>query len=524
MRKYIVLTFFSLFMLGCVKEETNIAFRELGEVTVTGIEEEYRIRMFERLVITPEMTFKNGEESEFSFVWYVHDQKTYLEGNAYDTISVEKNLDCIVDSKFINELDSEHTLIFKAVDKRTGVFHVFRTKLFASGVFGVGRILLTEEGGKKRVDFIHDEDDVLVEDVFDREDYPLDHAKKIVFVNPINRFLPHLKSIMILCDSEDGGLLLDPTTFKRKYTFREIMRCETPGVMNPQMHFQGGGGSYDYFIYNGQACAKQIAMVDFYDPPFAVVSNPSDIYLATMAWHITGFIGTYGWTQLGPIYYDNKNHRFLEHAVHLRGYLRQMNKMSESVFDCNNLGPHMELVCGARLQGQGEGWALMKNTATNKHCILKFTVECVLPNITDQTKVTVNFLGTDKIELDGTYAANLTASAMTAADRNSTDGIMIFATSKKIYTLNVAQASSATPGNIEAAMVDFTTGNNNIEITAIEFNGSELRVSVIDHALPGRKGGLIFYEISTQGGLHLEKTYERYGFCDRVLDIEEKVS
>lgn len=90
-------------------------------------------------------------------------------------------------------------------NKETGVYYVHRSKLFASGIYGLGTILLCKDGNEYRVHFLRRDSRELMEDVYATEVEPLVNPTKVAFIKPLNRFLPELKEIMIFCDNEDGG-------------------------------------------------------------------------------------------------------------------------------------------------------------------------------------------------------------------------------------------------------------------------------------------------------------------------------
>lgn len=40
--------------------------------------------------------------------------------------------------------------------------------------------------------------------------------------------------------------------------------------------------------------------------------------------------------------------------------------------------------------------------------------------------------------------------------------------------------------------------------------------------VPERQGGVVFYEVNSTGGIHLDSVFKKTGFCDKVIDINEK--
>lgn len=533
MKTYIIILLL-LFLWGCSEEAEKLDIGRLDHLEISGIEEEIRIQLNDTLVIHP--VIKNGAEDDYDYVWYMYDMASPIEDSENDTLGLEKNLKCAIDNRVIRAVDSEHTLVFKAVNKETGVYYVHRSKLFASGIYGLGTFILGEDNNEYKLHFIHRDSRNMVEDVYDAEDGgSLVNPTKVAFVKPLNRYLPELKEVFVFCDDIDGGVVLDPNTFTKTVTFREKVGAEDPGILTPRLHFQNG--IYDYLIYNGNSCRKQMSS-DVYDPVFAVISEPGDAELAPMVWKILQYYNEAydSYTSGGPVYYDQKNNRFLEHAIENRGYLREMQNAENSVFDGSNLGEGMEYVCGGVLPGIGNGWILLRESSTNKLWLFKFSTTMTFPDPKDKLHCIVTFTGTEKIELTSQYTAHLQGAKYFSSLYNVEDGIFIFGTETGVYSFNVSLASSANPMSLETELIS-AMELNGLAIRALEyisyeiedpdhpfdpFIEKEVRLCVADEAQNDGKEGVIFYQLQTTGGLHLEETFRKMGICDRIIDIEEK--
>ena len=49
-----------------------------------------------------------------------------------------------------------------------------------------------------------------------------------------------------------------------------------------------------------------------------------------------------------------------------------------------------------------------------------------------------------------------------------------------------------------------------------------MRLAVRDLNRTERQGGVVFYEVNSTGGIHLDSVFKKTGFCDKVIDINEK--
>lgn len=530
----ILVSILLLLLWGCTEEVEKLDIDKLEKLKISGIADEIRLKLNDSLILHPVIEYAG--DNEYDYVWYMYDMQSLVEETNYDTLSLEKDLKCKIDNRVVKAVDSEHTLVFKAVNKETGVYYVHRSKLFASGVYGLGTFLLCQEGNEYKLHFIHRDSRELVKNVYDeKESGKLVNPTKVAFIKPINRYLPQLKEVMIFCDNEDGGVVLDPTTFAKTVTFREKVNAEISGILTPRFHFQNG--VYDYLIYNGGSCIKQMSS-DNYEPMFAVISEPGNAQLAPMVWKILQYYQESwgGYSQGGPIYYDQNNHRFLEHAIELRGYLREMKNADNSVFDCNNLGDHMELVCGGILPGIGNGWALMRDSATDKLWLFKFSTTMEFPIPGNKIECIVTFTGTEKIELGPKYGMHLSQAKFISSIYGVEDGVFVFGTEDGVYSFNVNLASSANPMNLETELIS-REDLEGLKITGLEYVSyeiedpdnpfdplieKEVRLSVVKGFQDGGKEGVIFYKMETLGGLHLEEVFRELDICDKIIDIEEK--
>lgn len=530
--KFHYVLYCSFFILwSCSEEVEKLSVEKLDNLVISGIAEEYRIKLNDVLEISPVINEVSNDD-DYEYVWYMYAMASLASEVNYDTLGVEKNLSCTIDNRVISAVDSEHCLVFKATNKKTGVYYVHRSKLFASGVYGLGTFLLVRNDGENQLHFIHRDSKAIVEDVYEGD---LINPTKVAFVKPINRYLPELKSVMIFCTNEDGGVVLDPNTFTKTMTFREKVNAEESGVLTPTLHFQNG--IYDYLIYNGSSCCKKMSS-DIYDPVFAVISEPGEAELAPIVWNVLqSYNENYGsYTVEGPLYYDELNNRFLEHAIDLRGYLREMKNSENSVFDCNNLGDNMTFVCGGILPGIGNGWILTKDDVTNKLWLFKFATIVEYPEPNNTLQCVVTFTGTEKIELTSQYAANLGNAKYISSIYAVEDDIFVFTTENGVYSFNVNSASAANPTNVETKLIDISELNG-LKITGMEYISyeiedpdnpydplieKEVRLSVVDDTQVAKNVGVIFYSLKTLGGIHLEESFRALNICDEIIDIEEK--
>ena len=229
-----------------------------------------------------------------------------------------------------------------------------------------------------------------------------------------------------------------------------------------------------------------------------------------------------------PVFFDELYGRLLIHPRFNQGYLNTLTKSDNDlgVFDSNNLGENLELKCWGGLSEANAGaWMLMQDVE-DRFWLYKFSLE------------SDNFRSIAKIEVTDAIAPHMKEAVSFAANPEYND-VFMYATKDAIYSFAANQLTQNTTSNLEVLQQDMAL--QNMEVTGIKFlnitvpdptasdpnatrASSQVRCCVRDLGLSEKQGGVVFYEVNSTGGIHLELLFERCGFCDRVIDIDEKYS
>ena len=195
-----------------------------------------------------------------------------------------------------------------------------------------------------------------------------------------------------------------------------------------------------------------------------------------------------------------------------------------SRFDCNAMGTNMEMEACGNLSETNAYWMLMRNSETRKLYIYKFRINNE-----------GNFVSTLCEEIPETVAPHIYEAAYFASNSDYSD-ILVYATSEQVFAFSVNQFTTNTSSSLEALLV--TPENQNTEITGMKFitiqeetdqpdetrSSLQIRLCIRNLSLPELQGGVEFYEVSSQGGIHADFLFGKSGFCDTVIDIDEKYS
>ena len=515
--KYIIgLSFMFCALLGCVEDKTVDTFKELNEVTIEGLEDKYSVMLYSHLQASPTIKTSLNDNSQLSYVWYAYTNTTREEA---DTLGYEQNLDVLVEPSILTPGEA-YTLALKVIDGETGVYYRKEMELEIRTQFTKGTVLLCEEAGQAEVNFLVDDTErTLLENIYASANDELvgRNPLRIYSVNP-NDYATFLKQELIFCDDENGGVVASPLSFEKVKTMREAcdMDFETATVA-PEFYYKGN--MIDYIIMNGAICKRATNMqaVNF-EPKLVLMNEPYEYSVAPDVLAAGD----------NPVFFDELYGRLIIHSRYNQGYVTTLPKAENDlgIFDSNNLGENLELKCWGSLSEATNGaWMLMQDVE-GKFWLYKFSLE-------DDS-----FRGIAKIEVTDVIAPHMKEAISFAANPEYND-VFMYATKDAVYSFAANQLTSSTMSSLEVLQQNMQA--ENMEVTSIKFlditvseptasnpnatrTSSQVRCCVRDLNLSEKQGGVIFYEVNSTGGVHLEFLFEKCGFCDKVIDIDEKYS
>lgn len=503
-------------LLGCVEDKTVDTFKELNEVTIEDLEDKYSVMLYSHLQASPTIKTSLNDNSQLSYVWYAYTNTTREEA---DTLGYEQNLDVLVEPSILTPGEA-YTLALKVIDGETGVYYRKEMELEIRTQFTKGTVLLCEEAGQAEVNFLVDDTErTLLENIYTSANDELvgRNPLRIYSVNP-NDYATFLKQELIFCDDENGGVVASPLSFEKVKTMREAcdMDFETATVA-PEFYYKGN--MIDYIIMNGAICKRATNMqaVNF-EPKLVLMNEPYEYSVAPDVLAAGD----------NPVFFDELYGRLIIHSRYNQGYVTTLPKAENDlgIFDSNNLGENLELKCWGSLSEATNGaWMLMQDVE-GKFWLYKFSLE-------DDS-----FRGIAKIEVTDVIAPHMKEAISFAANPEYND-VFMYATKDAVYSFAANQLTSSTMSSLEVLQQNMQA--ENMEVTSIKFlditvseptasnpnatrTSSQVRCCVRDLNLSEKQGGVIFYEVNSTGGVHLEFLFEKCGFCDKVIDIDEKYS
>ena len=238
---YILLSGIIYLIASCVEDNTQTVFKELNEVTIEGIEDEYENVYINRtLSIHPTLTTTFNDESQLDYLWIAYDRNSRL---GADTLARTKDLDAI-----IGLTPGEHTGKFKVFDRTTGIYYEKEFIINVVNDFTQGLLILAENNGQAELNFWVPGRDELITDVFG-----LLNDGKSLGTNPhrvyFNKYTTDASSeVLVLCQDEEGGKILDNITMLESREYKSLFINDI-GDVKPQAYFKNY--MREYLIDNG---------------------------------------------------------------------------------------------------------------------------------------------------------------------------------------------------------------------------------------------------------------------------------
>lgn len=509
---YIGMLCLALLFGSCAQDDTVNTFKELNRVTFDGLKDKYSVMLYGTLNIPLTVLTSLKDDSHISYLWYLSTDTTR---RTADTLSKMKDLNVVIDPSRATPGEN-YVLTLKATDETTGVYYRKEMQLEVLTQFTKGTVLLCEENGEAELNFLSpDAERTLIENIYSKA-----NGGKVVGKNPVRIYSvnplpsdPTLKYEVIMCDDENGGMLANPVSFEALKPLRNAFSTTfDDAIMTPRLYIRGN--MIDYILTNGLVCRRAVNMhLPEWENPQVATQGPGTYEVAPFVMDAKGT----------PIFFDRQNKRLLRHHAFNFGSLHQLDGdgADYSQFDCNRIGDHMEMMCCGNQSETGNYWMLMKDTQTGQFYVYKYRF------------LDSKFVSTLRKEVTAQIAPQIQSAIAFAANDDFPD-VLMYATDRRVYSLSLNLLTSGSTDLLEALQVNLET--ENMEITGFKFvtidedtaipgethQSMQLRICVHDNNQIGLKGGVMFYKVDSQGGIHAEYLFGKSGFCDTVIDIDEK--
>ena len=269
--------------------------------------------------------------------------------------------------------------------------------------------------------------------------------------------------------------------------------------MSPELYYKGG--MIDYIIVNGMVCKRATNMQAInWEPGLVLMNEPREYQVAP---HVLA-VGS------NPVFFDELYGRLIVHNPWNQGSLKTFSKADNDpgIFDGSNLGTGLELKCWGPLSEAKLGaWMLLLNKKDGKYWIYKFSL---LNN---------SFRSISKTEVTADVAPHLHEAIGFAANPEYED-VLMYATENAVYSFAVNQLNASTSSSLEVLQKDMQAIEN-MQVTGIQFVditvpapteadpsatriSQQVRLAVRDLNRTERQGGVVFYEVNSTGGIHLD--------------------
>jgi hypothetical protein len=463
MKRYLIFAILSaLSAHSCYDDKGNYDYRDINEVTISGVERSYSIAMdVGSLVVDPvvEMTQQNPDDPRFEYSWVVKSGDTVL-----DTIGRARKIEWRATLPVAN-----YSLYFKIHDRVTGITDEVASSLGVVTYHGRGIMLIGENAAgnvqAQMIVMLPGQEPVFYDDILQYSELP-------VMQGPISFF--HSGNVSSLASgvrknlwiaTESGSYFLNNLTLKAEpnystfdafFPFDPGHRLDlaelAPAINNPNGN-TASGGSYRYFLCsNGDIYGSYYFLTgDEFDAPLNILPNSATKVPASGPL-LYGMVST----QTNVLWYDRAGERFIQQGSPLTlKNCTLLNDRPDDIFPFNQSGRTYVYGDNTRMTDQGgtggNSFAVMRETTVDParnhdYCIYK--IYCAA------TPVKQGFFTVDKDE-----APDFGASPTYAF--SSTRSVVFYMANGK---LNAYDYNPVVNRNYEIALAD------NNEVTMVKYD------------------------------------------------------
>lgn len=465
-----------LFLFSCIKDQSIPEVNDLHELNISGIQDTIIVSVDDILKIQPEITSTSLENGSYDYVWYSYATSQQF---AADTLSKEKNLEAT-----INMFPGVYTLIFRVMDRNTGVFYKETKRLIVRNDYSPGIMILGKENNEATLHFYNTSTKKYISDVYKKS-----NSDESLGMNPVsisyyaqNYSMPG--EVLILCKDNRGGVFADPNTFQKSRELKKsfYVDVEESAFLHTSKYVARENNLQDYVIINGKPYNRAVNSGDLRFKPEMV----GDFFVSNQVFSANSS---------RPVFFDTQKRVFLSHN-NTAGALNPLKLSNpESLVDPNNVG--LDVVYAGGISADNF-FGLFKTPNQPQFHILRMQIN----------GFGLTFNATDKYIMNGEGIENATA----FSSSSSLPNYLFYASGGKCYVYNTLSGSGG---------LLFDMGSS-VEITVLKMNGFEVQVGYTDQNQSAKKAGFALMNISTDGGIKATETLRMDGITDYIVDLTYK--
>ena len=297
MKSIIYIGLLLLTLTSCQEDKGNYTYRNINEISVTGIAATKTVTQFSILGMSPVINQTMPVSADdLEYLWYVD------RGNGkIDTLSQELNIQTPV-----NLYPDTYEAYFVVIQKSTGIFTKVPFKLVVESQLGQGLLVLSDLNGYANLAYWERSGEV-VQDVYEKVNPGLHLGRNPYRVCYMFKGYSIPAFVTVMCHDEQGGCALNPVDFTKFKDYAELF-YQTPDPLHPDGYGYSNyfnydetafGDLYNDFIINNGQLHERSTYVGWYQPAYAV---DQDYRLSEYT-----FMG-----MMQYIFYDNEHSQFLQ--------------------------------------------------------------------------------------------------------------------------------------------------------------------------------------------------------------------
>ncbi|MBD0824898.1 PKD-like family lipoprotein [Aestuariibaculum marinum] len=295
--KNLILLGMIIALFSCMEDEGNYDYREINEVAITGLEENYQYLQLDYFDIVPELSFTQGEQSnKFSYKWEALQRSQGTGGDRVFFISSEKNL-----TERVTLNPGAYDIYYTVKNLETNVETQYTCGLDVVTAVYEGWVMLTDNNSGPRLDMLSKLNDEYTPlyDVLEGSGLELTGEPGFVYTGPIVRGFYGI----YVSTSGNGTVKLEPNNFSWNESYNIANEFVTNQPIDLEVDALGSSNSlWAYTIKDGNIYHYYGPWNKYYGVRVNHVNNE---FFEASPWIVVERVWNYA------VFYDNTNKRFV---------------------------------------------------------------------------------------------------------------------------------------------------------------------------------------------------------------------
>ncbi|MCR8669016.1 PKD-like family lipoprotein [Aestuariibaculum sp. M13] len=349
--------------VSCMDDEGNYDYKDINEVEINAVSEDYTVERFTNLVINPEVKFSIDVDGagEYSYRWVA---VTDASGKQQATeLGTTKNLDAVINLK-----PGEYIGYYFVTDEKTGIETQYDFNLEVINTTYEGWLVLSDTDQNPRVDMIslYNGEYQPFYDVFAENGLELSGEAKFMNCYTFTRNMTTGEIIygVYVSTTGNGTTRVDPDTFEWSPEMRVSAEFQSPQPEDLELDaLESPVGLSSFALVDNNVYFYNFSMQRAYSSPLNTIAGER--------FDVSPMMGK-GYQTFAALY-DTTNKRYVRAY---RGAMYTMPASRSTKFNYNDTGMDLVYMTSNDYSGLKGNYvfSILKDPATSKHYLANFNI------------------------------------------------------------------------------------------------------------------------------------------------------